>query len=334
MEALKHYIKELCDIYGEKYPYIDIVREFAKMDSFPATSFFNLENRKAFLVGAAIWILDELHETGGLREAGLYMSHDPEDYYRVRLPDMRVPLVPKDLLKSMIYTIWERNDEAEDPEHGPGGIMTEAAAARYEPITYARPDLTAETEEQAIEENITLSNRKRFDAILSLLPKDSIDRAVEKYKKAVYDFCELYLRCADTWYKACRDSADRIKKHGQFLVESERDLNRQPSNPLLMTPGKWNAKRIDKLQEGVRKFPVMAKPGTDRWFRDNTGIRSGGSSKGSGRLPGISDRNLQAEIHPERKNRQTKAAGTRQFFTDCLQKYGGRYSAPSFFGTG
>ena len=216
-QALADFLLDRQDEFAEQHPNLDLVAEFIRMDGAPFGTFANLDHRKAFLVGAAIWMIDELQRKHKLQEAGLCLTHDAEEFMEVDIPDIHVPRIPDELLRSMIYAIWHRNDgtgkKRSGKETDQWDILTEEAALRREPVEYRLPEKNGEEDLQKLKELYDpLDMRQRFDAIIALMSRTRIDRAVERYKALMQDFTERYIHCSEKWYEKTRTSADSLKK--------------------------------------------------------------------------------------------------------------------------
>ena len=215
-QALAGFLMEYQKEFGEKHPYMDLVDEFIRMDGAPFGTYGSLDHRKALQVGAAIWIIDELQRKHKLQEAGLCLTHDAEEFMEAEIPDIYVPRVSEELLRSMLYAIWHRNDGAgkkRGREADQWDILTDEAAQRREPVEYTLPDRKGTEDLQELKEIYDpLNLRQRFDAIIALLSRTKINRAVERYKTAMADFTDRYIQCSEIWYKKARASADALEK--------------------------------------------------------------------------------------------------------------------------
>ena len=258
-QAMVSFLLDLQEKYAEEYPHLDIVDTFGRIDASPLASFRVLEHRKAFMVGAAVWIIDELQRKQMLQEAGLLLTHDADKYMEMALPRMHIPRISDELLKSMLYVICHRNDDRlkkrSSKEINQFAILTEEAAGRGESTEYSRPEIEEKPDLETLKGIYSaLTDREKFDAIISMLSKTKVERAVSRFKKATEDYCDRCIRCSDIWYHKCREIADDVNRRFRKIGEREPvKINTVPRrvNPLLMKP----------------ELPDLLSPPTDDFMR-------------------------------------------------------------------
>lgn len=76
---------------------------------------YDLEERNcSTILGAAIWILDQLRECGKLAEAIRLLPKNNDILSSIDLPPVRDPYYGEDVLRGMVYTLQNRNADCEN----------------------------------------------------------------------------------------------------------------------------------------------------------------------------------------------------------------------------
>lgn len=147
-------------------------------------------------LSAAIWILDQLTLQGKLEECFPYLPIvDANDYdTKIILPYVNHPMYDFSLILSMVMLIRQRNTSVPFSNDDWGMLVWEKE----------KPDNDDES----------VKNRSAFDAVIDLLDKKAIERAVETYEDDVWNFYRLAFRTYSMMEKRTQElekELDRIE---------------------------------------------------------------------------------------------------------------------------
>lgn len=220
-QAVKAYVPVIRENFADKYPDIDVVKEFIGMNGVLCRGYENLEYSRALSVAAAIWILDELRRNGQMATGIRCTPSDPEKYYQIQLPDGFCDSAHEaTVIQSMTYTIQKRNADPGRKKRKLDIIDNELAFMHS--ITPFRkvsgytgckpPDDLQGSKRDAFYDALT--NRERFDTIMSMIPEVKIERAVKRFEKAVMDYLDLFYQTI----------LERTKKHRKLAKDAMNDM--------------------------------------------------------------------------------------------------------------
>ena len=124
-------------------------------------------------LSAAIWILDQLTLAGKMNECYQYLPEIAYDDYEEKIlaPIVNHPIYDYHLILSVVKLIRQRNNSKHYGKKEIGTILCEAEKRG--------------TDEESVK------NRKSFDAVIGLIDKQAIEKAVKKYEDDVWEFYRL-----------------------------------------------------------------------------------------------------------------------------------------------
>lgn len=185
--------------------------DWCHLNSLPFRSLDTLNELHYFTLAAAIWIMDVLAAYNLTDDAIAYLPQDQDTLKEVAIDGFWDPCHSLDVLKGMVYVIDHRNDDCV-------GKRTDSDSARKRVLL---DDFTAtNTQHQDV------PSRKRFEAILSLIPKADLNEAMHNYRAAVIGTLERYYRLQGKIYAdlfVCSDKLDQL--------EAEHELRTAGQNP-------------------------------------------------------------------------------------------------------
>lgn len=265
--AMKAYIPTIREKFAAKYPDIDVVKEFIGMNSVLCRGYENLEYSRALSVAAAIWILDELKRNGQIVKGIRCTPSDPEKYYQIQLPDGFCDAAHEEtVIQSMTYAIQKRNADPGRKKKNQDIIDNELAFMhsitpfrKVTEYTGCNPpeDLLENSKRDAFYDNLT--NRQRFDTIMSLIPKVKIERAVQRFEKAVMDYLDLFFQTIEerskNHHRLVRDTMNDMKAFEEGRIRQTHML--KPMGPVMTAP------QNVPFTPGIPGSPMFWKKGED-----------------------------------------------------------------------
>lgn len=176
--------REAEERYRPKYPNVDIVEMFAKLNLTASyTHIDRVEGGNHVLLAAVKWILDELRGANRYDDALKYIMIDGnQEQMEDVVPNVKFIDYDDDVIRGMAYLVCCRNCSGVK-EGKVGRIIDDSAALR-------RPQ-NAELQSQAISE---MTVRERFDAVMNLIPLRSKKRAERHFEELIWKQFALCLR--------------------------------------------------------------------------------------------------------------------------------------------
>lgn len=171
-------------------------------------------------LASAIWILDRLRKCGLVEEACEYLPDDFDALNDENFPIIFDPCYSNELLRSMTYVIQQRNKDCV-------GKKEKTVASD---MVVERVYMDLYTTENLQHQNVL--SRKRFDAILSLIPKEEIDRASALFERKFWDWAERYYKSISILLK----EGEKFLKQIADIKESLDSFSEKASLPPLPKP--------------------------------------------------------------------------------------------------
>ena len=143
---------------------VSVVETFTKNELMPFNNYNYLDGDADLRIGAALWILDKLRESGAIREAFDILpdvSGDKDAFY---LPiNFAHPCYANDLIQSVIHVITNRYGKQR------GVVITEGNACRKKP-------------------------GEAYQKLLDLLPREDVQKASEEFKAKVWELAGRFMK--------------------------------------------------------------------------------------------------------------------------------------------
>lgn len=156
-QAISALAAKVQEDYQSQYPDFSVAEIFAQFCApCPTDTFGKLDELYHVEAAAAIWILDQLRNSGKLDEALAYLPESREELDRIDLPDVTDSVHCDDLIRGMLYIIRYRNSSK-------AGFDSTKAFMDSADATLANSDKPDGG-----------PARERFEAVLSLLDSDTI----------------------------------------------------------------------------------------------------------------------------------------------------------------
>ena len=235
------YEPERKDETGDSWIYLNFV---------PSTTYNQIEKHMYLLCAASIWILDEILLPDDPEKRKKLFRILPRDEHEIdeiyNIPDFWHACYDEDLIMSVMHVLYYRNRDIGpmemDDENTPRVMMS---------------SLHAKGEQHA-----DVPSRKTFDALMALIPDESIRRAVSYFEELFWLWTDRYFDCLipiDEEYRAAAASVNGIADEYNRIRLELRDAltemkerkrkNRQAMkpafNPLLMNPSSQGANPFD-----------------------------------------------------------------------------------------
>lgn len=219
-KAVTHYAKFVHDKYIEKYSEFCIEDTFFDINIVTSSTTYDVMEFTSHLTYAiSLWILDELSQRGKLYDAMQYL---PDNIYEddVNFPEFEDSCHCDETICRMMYVIQNRDDD-KCIKNNFGPFINEATLA----FNGTRNYISVPYSDQ-------MTNRQRFDSIISMIPDAVIKRAVERFENNEWEYVRL---CLDSTNR-CRQ--EELKLLDEIQCEINEDIRRehekrQTANPLL-----------------------------------------------------------------------------------------------------
>lgn len=227
-------------ICPERPTVFSIEEDWVEVNSYPNPS-YDYEEQNAFtLLGAAIWILDQLRELDLISEASLHLPSDQE-ILGLEMPPVYDLCHSESMLRSMLSVLQNRN--ADCVGINPGKKDSEAQIKRVFMDRY-----TVENKHHQ-----DVPSRNRFEAILSLIPQKAIQSAVDTYTEKYWDFLERYFRSRNLF---AQEEYELTKDTNHFDSRAE-EMTQKLERIKEGTKQRWEQGRIFTDMQGAVSIPVM-----------------------------------------------------------------------------
>ena len=177
--------KQVPEIPAEVPEIFYLAEDWAQLNAIAAPAYDCEEEENTATLGAAIWMLDQIREEGRIWEAIRLMPKDDGPLDRIYIPPVWDPCHSDEVLLGMLSIIQNRNQDCAGPKD-PKPTKDKASGLER----FYMDLLTAENKHHQ-----QVDSRIRFETILSMIPQDSIDRAVQRYQKLFWDWVRRYYIC-------------------------------------------------------------------------------------------------------------------------------------------
>ena len=198
----KEYIPEDLDVRYEA--------EWVRLNMVMTPPFNMGERQFNYSLAAAIWILDAIRANHKIDEALSLLPKDEEKLSSIELPSCVSPCYSESVIRSMVYVILHRNEDCvgiNNPEKPP---------LKY-PVT--------DSYTVAGKQHQNVPSRNVLDAIISLLPEDKVDNAVDMFATQVREAINRYFCCCSKYIKEEKKCVDEINRLDDELNKVSDEAN-------------------------------------------------------------------------------------------------------------
>ena len=237
LATLEELTKQVPDIAEEVPEIFHLAEDWAQLNAIAAPAYDCEEEENTATLGAAIWMLDQIRETGRIQDAIRLMPKDDGPLDQIYIPPVWDPCHSDEVLLGMLYIIQNRNQDCVGPK--------DPRPTKEKPAQLERFYMDLLTAEGKHHQNV--DSRIRFETILSMIPQDSIDRAVQHYQELFWNWVQRYYTCRNIILQK----------------EIQLDLDRKAYNDQLRSDTddliQWMKKDIAKRREIVEgKLPIVS----------------------------------------------------------------------------
>lgn len=223
MDAVKALAEPLCpeipDIYNFQYDWL--YRNLMLIPGYDCH-----EGRNHTLTAAALWMLDQLRETGNFIQACQEFPRDDRAYDDIDYPDIWDISHDDGSILGMLWTIQHRNDDCT-------GLPASTGKKKKQDDPLPRYYLDAYTTENLHHQDVP--SRKRFEKVLSLIPSNEIDRAVKQYEDLFWDLVRRIYISRAIYAKedqALVQRTDEFSIATEAFIQDAKKLNFQPESDI------------------------------------------------------------------------------------------------------
>ena len=237
LATLEELANQVPDIAEEVPEIFHLAEDWAQLNAIAAPAYDCEEEENTATLGAAIWMLDQIRETGRIQDAIRLMPKDDGPLDQIYIPPVWDPCHSDEVLLGMLYIIQNRNQDCVGPK--------DPRPTKEKPAQLERFYMDLLTAEGKHHQNV--DSRIRFETILSMIPQDSIDRAVQRYQELFWNWVQRYYTCRNIILQK----------------EIQLDLDRKAYNDQLRSDTddliQWMKKDIAKRREIVEgKLPIVS----------------------------------------------------------------------------
>lgn len=162
------------------------------------------------VLAGAMWMLDQLRECGYFHDACKLFPREEQIYEELDLPDIWDTSHEADALYGMTWIIHHRNDDCT-------GEKTPSKSSLPRP--YIDLHTALGTQHQSV------PSRQRFEAILSMIPREEIERAVKLYEKAFWDLVRRSYASRAVYAKVQQEIDEKVAVLAQKTDALAADMN-------------------------------------------------------------------------------------------------------------
>lgn len=243
--ALAPRIKELAeDICPDIPDLFSIYEDWGRINALPVKSYDEQEENMYLILGASIWILDRIKQSGQIREAIRLLPKDDGGLDDVDIPDIYDPVHQDEVIRAMVFSVTHRNDDCLQP-----GQKVKKKSKKTDPLNRVIADRFTVKNQQ----HQQVPSRIRFETLLSLIPQREIEKAIESYEDRLFAWMERYYRCRAIY---CEKEKAAQKRQKQFAAMVEvrtkqiMELHKRASDPIRkLSP--VEAVSVDPLQQSL-----------------------------------------------------------------------------------
>ena len=185
LATLDELTQRVPDIPAEVPDIFYLAEDWAQINFHAPVTYDCQEEDDTTTLGAAIWMLDQIRETGWIQDAIRLMPKDDGTLDEIDFPPVWDPCHSDEVLLGMLYIIQNRNQDCT-------GAKVSKSVKNGNPWRprFYMDSLTVENKHHQ-----QVDSRIRFETILSMIPQDAIDRAVQSYQELFWDWVRRYYIC-------------------------------------------------------------------------------------------------------------------------------------------
>lgn len=243
---LPTFVKRYEDTFSDPF-YISSL--FTQLNSLPIGSLNQLEHRQHLLLGAALWILDQVTAQDGWQSKLAPLLPQDEDLLDVvDIPDVWHPRYEFEFLLSVVYVLWTRYGEPESD-----GKNTD----------FRRVIVNSHVAKGKVKAS------ESFTSLVSLIPEDKIQEAIDRYTDAAITWFDHLV----TALKPKINELQRITFEDGIIVDQYNELRAQLGN-VEQTVSKQPKKKA-VINPLLAAPPIQAQPFARSNFQlSSLGLRS------------------------------------------------------------
>ena len=215
--AALRYMPEVVSRFAGDYPKLNMELEFISLNTIPTWHVYDLEERASRLsVAAALYILDDLAQSGHLSAAAIYLPEKEDFCGKPILPEgFRDSRYDDSLVRSLAWLIKNRN--AETARRSAAGRFLDQDAAKR---TGADLGAAVLPEGTPYVRFASMDYRSRLDAVLSMVSPAATERAARQFEEKVWELFGLFL----PHLSRCREELLRENSRLQKLFDEVKEL--------------------------------------------------------------------------------------------------------------
>lgn len=199
--------KEAKRLFGQKYPDIDIIDSFSRLNGIICFDSYNIHAfNNNHILAVALWILDALKKADALEQAFQYFPLKDE----IKLPECitvyRDYSFDEDTIKALCYLIAYRNNEPKDE------------------FIFFDPNNTSKTKIDwtCPQQTDNLSCRERLNGILSFIPQKAIDEALKSFNDDFVRFHDLIFSGVNQYISKAKQANDAFTYSANHFSSADR----------------------------------------------------------------------------------------------------------------
>lgn len=225
------YVKEVGNRFRSKYPDVFVEGRFAILNASALDCYDMYASIFHIDFSVALWILDELRAANKFFEALNYFPEESDvDFTFSSYHDASHDT---DVIETLIFLIRNRNSDLQyDEKFFAGKAELELTEKRQ----YILPD-----------DSENLSYRERFNAIIALIPKEHIEKAVTRFKDKAWEYFDIILEGVNYYRQKEIRLLRRLQRITENLAESHNKSALQPSSII----GSKTLTPLDSLNVGM-----------------------------------------------------------------------------------
>lgn len=208
MDEVRQRISPVCPESLEGFTYL---KDWTITNAIPAPAYDLEEELTCTLLGAAIWMLDQIRDNKKIREIVPLFPKDPEQLNSTGMPQIWDLSHSEEMLMGMLYLLQNRNADCTGLTVKQQKKDTSHMVPRHYMDLY-----TAENKHKQ-----DVPSRQRFEAALACIPQKAKDQAAKAYEDKFWEFIERYYRCRRIY---AEKESELLKEMDAFQIQARQTM--------------------------------------------------------------------------------------------------------------
>lgn len=200
----------ICPVFPDTFT---IEKDWTIANAIPAPAYDLEEELTTTLLGAAIWMLDQIRDNQKIREIVPLFPKDPELLSGTGMPQIYDLSHSEEMLMGMLYLLQNRNADCTGLTAKQQKKDTSHLVDRHYMDLY-----TAQNKHKQ-----DVPSRQRFEAALACIPQKAKEQAAKAYEDKFWEFIEHYYKCRGIY---AEQETKLIGEMDEFQVRAKQTMEK------------------------------------------------------------------------------------------------------------